>query len=90
MQWRNLVLAVASSGFKCPVKPCIHKVAPGSGKSAKGSRERDAEGHLLRLLEEPHFEDKFFDHWELQHCPESTIAQIKAACPYFIRESRLL
>ena len=83
LQWRNLALAAAASGFKCPVKPCNHRVAPYPGKNAKGSLERDAEGHLLRLLEEPHFKDTFFDHWELHHCPESTIAQIKAACPYF-------
>jgi len=88
LQWRNLYLAVAASGFKCPVKPCTHKVAPRTGKAAKGSRTRDADGHLLRLLEEPDFEDKFFDHWELQHCPESTIAQIKAACPYFDADNR--
>ena len=53
-------------------------------KNAKGSLERDAEGHLLRLLEEPHFKDTFFDHWELHHCPESTIA----ACPYFDADNR--
>jgi len=88
LKWRNLALAAAASGFKCPVKPCAHKVAPYLGKHAKGSLERDAEGHLLRLMEEPHFKDTIFDHWEFHHCPESTIAQIKAPCPYFDAENR--
>ena len=44
LQWRNLVLAVAASGFKCPVKPCNHKVAPCPGKSAKSSQNGTQRG----------------------------------------------
>ena len=58
------------------------------GKHAKGSLEWDADGHLLRLMEEPHFKDDIFDHWELNHCPASTIAQIKAPCPYFDADNK--
>ena len=71
LKWRNLALAAAASGYKCPVKPCAYKVSPYLGKNAKGSLERDADGHLLRLME---VRDDIFDHWELNHCPSSTIA----------------
>ena len=83
LRWRNLALAVAACGYKCPVKPCTYKLAPCLGKIAKGNLERDAAGHLLCLLDEPQVREEIFDHWELNHCPASTIAQIKAPCPYF-------
>ena len=57
--------------------------APRLGKVAKEHLERDAAGHLLRLLDEPQVRDKIFEHWELNHCPASAPPQVKAQCPYF-------
>jgi hypothetical protein len=39
-------------------------LAPRSGKVAKEHLERDAAGHLLRLLDEPQVREEIFDHWE--------------------------
>ena len=85
---RNLVSALAACGYKCPVKSCSYKLAPRIGKIAKEHLEQDAAGHLLRLLDEPQVREEIFDHWELNHCPASALAQVKAQCPYFDGDSK--
>ena len=60
----------------------------GSGKVAKEHLERDAAGHLLRLLDEPQVREEIFDHWEQDHCPASALAQVKAHCLYFDTDSK--
>ena len=40
LKWRNLALAVAVCGYKCPVKPWAYKLAQYLGKIAKGNLER--------------------------------------------------
>ena len=80
-------MAFAACGYKCPVKPCAYKLAPRTGKISKEHLERDAAGHLLRLLDEPQVRE-IFDHWEQNHCPASAHAQVKAQCPYFDADSK--
>ena len=72
---RNLVLAFAACGYKCPVKPCAYKLAPRTRKIAKEHLEQDAAGHLLCLLDEPQVREEIFDHWEQNYCPASGLAK---------------
>jgi len=49
---RNLKLASAACGYKCPVRGCPHQVAPRAGMRSE-RLERDKNGHLLHLSVEP-------------------------------------
>ena len=81
---RNLVLAYAAYGYKCPVKLCHHQVAPRHGNVRDQNLEWDGDGHLLSRTDEPQArEDLIFAHWEASYFPAGTIVLVKAACPYF-------
>ena len=45
------------------MKLCAYKLATRIDKIAKENLERDAAGHLLRLLDEPQVREEIFDHW---------------------------
>ena len=76
----HLVMAYAACGYKCPVQGCPHEIAPRAGNVRNQRLERDKDGHLLSLSDEPQVhEGLIFTHWETHHCLAGTIARVKAA-----------
>ena len=81
---RNLILAFAACGSKCPVKLCGYRMAARPGNAQEQNLEREGAGHLLRLTDARQArEDYIFDHWEQHHCPAATVATVKTSCPHF-------
>ena len=80
LQYRNLALAVAGSGYRCPILQCSTVINPVPCYQG----ERDKARHLLRLDVDPMNREQFiFDHWEQHHCPTSVSSRWKANCPFF-------
>ena len=46
--------------------------------------ERDPAGHLQCLSVVPEMRETMtLEHWEQHHCPISTVAAVKASCPFY-------
>ena len=72
---RNLIVAYAANGYKCPVELCIHTLPPRIGMKTRP--ERDTAVHLQHLDVEPEMrENMILEHWEQHRCPISTVASV--------------
>ena len=72
----NLVVTLATCGYKCPQRGYDYRMNPTPGKQLL---ERDILDLLLCLdVESKMREDLILNHWEQHHCPTGSAARLKA------------